>query len=347
MPAETCVSSMSFRRPSTRSSCNRPAQSSSVRLSGDFFLNHRPAKSAPHFTWAWPAKGHIDGRLDVQGGQLPPGLKITVQTESQLSNGHRVGTYGEQEVEVAADGRFKIEDIAAGPITILPFLDDDQPLRAEVPPDVRVEQGKTTSLVIPVRRGVLVRGQVRKQDTKQGYPDFQLVLLYGQSARDHRDMLHKYDIETDAEGRFTAVVPPGPIELRPLSAPRDYLDVESWTHTGGYWGSRRIVPAAEENDTSRARACDLEPIDLAPAATISGRLVDLDMKPLGNDWCVFGYPHIPGRQPREEMNSFSGASPDRDGRFSGNYPQDLSARLLVGHAPPLADAAPVRRRPLG
>ena len=78
-----------------------------VRLSRDFFLNHRPDKSTPQFTWAWPAKGNIKGRIEVQGGKLPANLKISITTESKLPNSIAlVGTYGEATAAVDAEGRF-------------------------------------------------------------------------------------------------------------------------------------------------------------------------------------------------------------------------------------------------
>ena len=299
-----------------------------VRLNRDFFLNHRPDKSTPQFTWAWPAKGNIKGRIEVQGGKLPANLKISITTESKLPNSIAlVGTYGEATAAVDAEGRFEIDGIAAGPITVAPFLDDRQPLRAEIPSGVKVEAGKTASLTIPVRPGVLVRGQIRKQDTKQGYPNFSLWLIYGQSAqREHRDMSQRFELETDQQGRFSAVVPPGAIELRLLSAPRDYTHVEHWKNDGGIWGARRVVPAGKDS-------YDLDPIELVPTVSLSGTLVDLDGKPLaGYDWDVFGYPHIPDRDTDGVMNCFGGVAVDQDGHFSDVYPQTFPpVRWEVSH----------------
>ncbi len=292
-----------------------PGQTTSIRLNRNYFLNHHSATSSPHFTWVLPAKGNIEGHLDVQGGKLPAGLKITIQTESCLPNGHKAGTSGLTTVAVNAEGRFNVTDIAEGPVMVSPFLDDRQPLRAEIPMEIAVQPGKTTILSIPIRRGVLVRGLIRKQDTKQGYPHFSLSLIYGQSAREHRDMREKYELKTDENGRFSATIPPGPIELRLNSAPEDYLNVECWKDNPGLWGSQFEVPVGKES-------FDLEPIELVPADSISGKLVDLNHQPLrGREWTVCGFPDISGKDYHGVLNSFAGTPTDKEGRFSGSYPR--------------------------
>jgi Zn-dependent protease with chaperone function len=289
-------------------------QTAAIHLDQNFFLNYRPEKSSPHFTWALPATGNIKGRLEVEGGKLPDNLKISIQTESKLSNGLIAGTSGEATAAIDAEGRFRIDGIAAGAVIIRPFLADNQPLRAEIPSRMIVREGETTEVSIPVRRGVLVRGQIRKQDTKQGYPNFDLGLIYGQSASEHRDMYQKYELHTDKEGRFSAVVPPGPIELRLHSAPRDYQSVEWWRNSGGVWGSRFIVPSGKESH-------DLEPIELVPAKSISGKLIDFDNQPLNDGQStVYGTPDIPGKDYHEVMSSFAGVPVFKDGGFSGSYP---------------------------
>lgn len=289
------------------------ASSASVRLNQDYFLNRRPGASAPHFTWSPPETGTIEGRLDVRGGKLPANLKIEIQTESRLANEkypRGIGTWGETAAVVGPEGRFHVNGIAAGPIVVLPFLDDKQPLRANIPERVVVQAGKTTRLEIPVRRGVLVRGLIRKQDTKAGYPGFYLDLVYGQSAKIQRDAHSLYKLTTDKDGRFSAIVPPGPIELTLRSLPSDYLSVQYWEDN-----DRFIVPDGRES-------FDLEPIELVRAVSISGKLVDLDNKPLsGVDWIVYGTPEIPGKNLQEVTCSFGGIFTGKDGRFSGSYPR--------------------------
>jgi hypothetical protein len=88
--------------------------------------------------------------------------------------------------KVGADGRFKVDSIAAGRLTIKPFLPVDQPLRAELPRNVRVVAGEKTSLSIDVVKGVLLRGRIVASDTGKGlagirfdewHVDFEQVLV--------------------------------------------------------------------------------------------------------------------------------------------------------------------------
>ena len=129
------------------------------------------------------------------------------------------------------------------------------------------------------------------------------------------------EVETDAQGHYTALVPPGFVELRLHSAPPDYRDVESWGRRsrGGRWGSRREVPTNVEK-------FELEPIDLVPTEKVSGKLIDKNGKPLAEDWMVFGFPRVVDDngivQPMDmTMNSFGGVNTDREGRFSGMVPK--------------------------
>jgi hypothetical protein len=134
-------------------------------------------------------------------------------------------------------------------------------------------------------------------------------------------MREHVEAKTDADGYFTAMVPPGFVELRLHSAPADYRDVESWDgrSRGGRWGSRREVPADFEE-------FELDPIDLVPTQEVSGKLIDKQGKPLAEDWMVLGFPHVVDANgivlPMEmTMNSFSGVNTDREGRFSGHVPK--------------------------
>ncbi|HEY3968438.1 MAG TPA: M56 family metallopeptidase [Planctomycetaceae bacterium] len=290
-----------------------------VWLDANFFLNVRPkaadpAQSGPAFTFQLPPTGGFGGRLIVEGAALPRDITIRIQTQSRLPNAPNHDAWGQADVPVDAEGRFQISGIAAGRVLILPFLPEDQPLRAAVPPNVKVPAGATTSVEIPVAPGVLVRGQIRKQDTQAGASQFRLGLIYGQSARDHSSMYETFELVTDDAGKFSAHVPPGPIELRLHSIPPGYQETEWWNpEFRGRWGTGREVPAGKAE-------FDLAPIDLDQSKPLKGRLVDADGEPLAH-WRVYGYPDLPNK-PRTEsrMNSFGGLNTDQEGKFNGTYP---------------------------
>ena len=296
----------------TEASLQPAGQSACIRLDSRFFFDHQAAKSSPHFICALPQTGTIDGRLDAQGGNLPTELKITVQTQDF----HRAGVFGEATVDVDAQGRFKVENIAIGHVAIHPCLSDRQPLREQIPADMTVLPDKTTAITIPVRRGVHVRGQIRTDDTKQGCSQLAVRLTCGQPATNHRGMTQVYDVKTDDQGRFSAIVPPGPVKLSPEHR-LPYMNVESWRNPDGRWTI--MVPVGKET-------FDLEPIEVVRTVALSGRLVNLDNEPLGNnEWYVIGYPDIPGKDFHKIDNSFPGVHPDKEGGFSGWYPRTYPA----------------------
>ena len=253
---------------------------SNIRLNMNFFLNVRPATDSPHFVWQLPEMGSVhDSFIVSEKSSLPKDLKITLVTESRLRNGRDVGTSGVITVPVDASGNFQFEEIATGTLSIQPFLSEDQPLRAKVPENLVVRPNKDCEFEIPIVRGVLVRGIVRKSDTQQGYPKFHLGIGYGHSAH-NQDFKARVSFETDKNGRFSAYVLPGPIKFLLGSAPLDYRPVLWWQPGGG----KSEVPSDVES-------FDLDPIELVPTETIEGLLVDADNQPLVK-WDITGFPEL-------------------------------------------------------
>ncbi|REK12735.1 MAG: carboxypeptidase regulatory-like domain-containing protein [Planctomycetota bacterium] len=285
-----------------------------VEYDQNYFLNVRPEETAPHFEFLVPDAGSVEGVLQA-GADAPQGLTVTLQTRANVPKWPSGCVWGIAEVISDGEGKFQVPKLAAGLLTARLDLPPDRPWRAQVPTRLKVEAGDTRQLEIPLERGVRVRGLIRKQDTGEGYPGFRLAVIYGPSAVIHDDMDHRVEVETDDDGYFAAYVPPGPIELRLNSAPRDYHHMEWWggRSQGGIWGSRREVP----DDVTEF---ELPPIDLAPTEHIEGTLVDQEGKPL-SDWVVFGYPG------KDMMNSFAGVHTDAEGRFSGYVPQPYPPRI--------------------
>ncbi len=291
-----------------------------VEFDINYFFNNRPAGVDPHFDIELPDAGSVRGTIRSTAKNVRLWWPITLRTKVPW-NAQRVGIWGVADVRADETGAFTVDRLAEGGLSADLSLPPDQPLRPRVPVNRKVTPGKQTTLAIELIPAVKVRGLIRKQDTGEGYPNFALGVIYGQSAARGEDMKECVEVKTDAQGYYTALVPPGPIDLRLHSAPEDYHDVEWWDgrSRGGRWGSRRIVPAKVEE-------FELEPIDLAPTEKVSGRLIDKNGKPLAQDWMVFGYPHVVDRagnaQPLDmTMNSFSGANTDREGRFSGMVPK--------------------------
>jgi len=283
-----------------------------VRLDPNFFLNRRPAESGPTFTVVLPSTGSVLGQFTAQDAGVQLRRKFRVQTRSE-EPASGLTIWGETEVESDDAGNFRIDGIAAGRVTVPPFLPPLEPWRAMVPLRASVQASETVTLRIPLVRGVNVRGQLRKGDTKEGVSDSPLTLIYGHSAEDNSSMLEKFELTTDRDGFFTAIVPPGAIQLRLQSAPEGYCNVDWWKpDRKGSFGIGMEVPAG-------VMSFELAPVDFDRTRELMGQLVDRDGAPL-HDWSVYGYPEIHGKEPDSVMNSFPGVQSDENGKFAGTHP---------------------------
>jgi|GEM_PF-2668446 len=315
-----------------------PDSDAELVLLGDFFLNHRPQRKAPNFEWMLPRTGTIEGQINVDGGTLPENLVLQVATETALpkpaprdahgkfvltaftrilgpaENRFDVGVHGVAKVQVDANGKFKVQSIPAGRVTIKPFLAANQPLKADLRQQMVVTARETTAIEIPVNKGVRVRGAITQSDTGRGHAGVDLQAIYGQAIRDPGFSDEMIDLTTDQDGRFEFWAPPGPVVLVISTWHKDYSSVEWWSDRIRGRGSNFNIPDASE--------FELDPIVFVPTATVSGRLVDTAGKPL-EGWSIYGYPEIPGK-PQELVSScLSANSFEGNGKFSGRYPSTL------------------------
>ncbi len=289
-----------------------PGQDSLVVATGNYFLNAKPAAKAPHHHFKLPKFGSLEGNIEVKDGALPQDLTLEISTETSMTDEpRRLQTLGVAKAKVGADGRFKVDSIAAGTLTIKPFLPVDQPLRAELPRNMRIVAGEKTSLSIDVVKGVQLSGSIVASDTGKGLAGIRFEILYGSSAQEPQDMFNNIDIVTDDQGRYQAWVPPGRVILRIGWRDQHYSQVEYWSPRSSGLGSAFEVPDVEE--------FELEPITFVPSKVLDGQLVDQDGRPLVN-WSVFGYPDIPGKSTEYVTNCFGGTTSDGEGKFSSLYP---------------------------
>jgi uncharacterized protein (TIGR03067 family) len=291
-----------------------PGQDSAILFGSNYFLNARPAAKAPHYRFKLPKSGSLEGKIEVTGGQLPPDLMLEISTDTATAMTNEpvsLKASGVAQAKVDADGHFKIESIAAGKVTIKPFLPVNQPLRAEQPRNIHVVAGETTVLSINVVKGVHLRGRIVASDTSDGLAGVRFQVLYGTSAQEPQNMHNSIDVVTDDEGHYQVWVPSGRVLLRIGWRDQNYSQVEYWSPRASGLGSVFEVPDVEE--------FDLEPIAFVPSKELNGQLVDQDGQPLVN-WRVFGYPEIPGKPTEYVTNCFGGTTSDGDGRFSSLYP---------------------------
>jgi hypothetical protein len=162
-------------------------------------------------------------------------------------------TEGCADVETDEQGRFAVPAIATGDLRIEYRVDEEQPLQPKLP-GARVQTDKTTTIEIPMVPTVVVRGSIRAKDTGQPISGATMHIYYGVGGQGARAF-------SDAEGKFTARVLPGPIGLQVIHMPQEYVQL-------GEVGNRTIdVP-------QDAKEFELPPLEVVPAKSMTGRLID-------------------------------------------------------------------------
>jgi hypothetical protein len=291
----------------------------------NYFLNYRPQETAPHFIFPTVETGVIEGQLvPAPGVTLPRGLTIPLKTLTG-----KVDVSGVRDVPVDDAGRFRVPDMPAGEISVLKFLDDEQPLRPWISERAYVKAGETTQLEIPIVTGTRVSGRVQKSDTQLGVADYEFEVYYGPAIqfRGSDLWLLKHPVKADANGKYELFLPPGPINLRLTRYVDGYSDATSWLprEKRGSLGPLHEIPAQKE--------FELPTIDLVKMLPIQGKLIDQNDRPLADDdWSVYGYPRIPGEVEGFVMNSMAGVQTDKEGHFEGSYPEPYPpVRWNVSH----------------
>ncbi|MCA8995547.1 MAG: carboxypeptidase regulatory-like domain-containing protein [Planctomycetaceae bacterium] len=294
-----------------------PGGPGQLHFGRNFFLNVRPVDAEPHFEIALPEFGRLEGQLIAEPKvTLPEDLKLTVESIAPQPFGMRHTV----EVTVAEDGRFEIERIGVGRISIPTFLPDDQPARACLDQRVVIQAGETATVELVIAEGVKVHGRVVKSDTQQGVSDFRMIVIYGPAVRFGRDYdWQSFEVETDDDGTFSCRLPPGPVNLRMNRVVNGYEVADSWLPRDqrGTWGQRFVVP----DQTT----FDLGVIEMVRTVPVRGRLVDKDNKPV-EGWSIYGYPLVPGFTQFETMNSVPGVTTLHKGRFESRYPETYPPR---------------------
>jgi hypothetical protein len=150
---------------------------------------------------------------------------------------------------VDGDGKFHVDKLAAGWLFVPAFLPADQPLRADVAGQIEVKANEELAAENPGGSrcqnpwaGPEVRhsgGRSRlfcQRDLRPG----------GEQSFNPGFAWLKYEVETDGNGRFECLVPPGPINVNTSGYVDGYSSAHSWLpkEKRGHWGGMRfVVPA--------------------------------------------------------------------------------------------------------
>jgi Carboxypeptidase regulatory-like domain len=216
------------------------------------------------------AAGRISGRVLADDPRSVAGLTISVTSATEGRGGEIAGS---AEVTTDASGKFTVEAIANGVVTVRVRPRDGQ---ADLPARVvrrPLEAGHTLDVEVRLRRGVKVTGVVL--DEKDGRPIAGALVSVIPSGPSE-----PVRVWTDVEGRYEAYAPSGLVGHRVLRVPAPYLCPPVF-----------VGPRPVEVPPAIARF-ELPKIGLTPGSDIRGTVVDLFAQPVGNarieaSWTLF------------------------------------------------------------
>jgi hypothetical protein len=210
--------------------------------------------------------GKIEGRVIANPPEIARGARLGFTSKDNTArprSSKEWPTEGLAFVTCDEEGRFAVPAIAAGDVTIGVHVDEKQPLRPRLPASLNVQAGRTTTLEIPMLPTVAVRGSVRVQGTGKPVPGVLVDVAYGVGRQGA-------SVVSDAQGNYTARALPGRIRLQVISMPNEY--------------ARAPEDASDPSCEIPASATkfDLPPIEVLPAKSIAGHVVDQQNRPVEN-----------------------------------------------------------------
>ena len=231
-----------------------------------------PDEASPEGKITLRATGRIEGRLIADDPQSVRGVQLMFSTQHRQQSSqtlpvtlldgtkkHRVvyGTDGIALVETDAQGRFRIPEIAAGPIFIV-----DGPTKSSFvprpPSGLNVKAGETVHIDIPMERLVLAKGTIRTDEPPAAVAGAEVTIRYGK--RFQAKM-----VTSDRQGHYEAHVLAGPVYTQVTTMPRELST--RYEQTGEPWNDKIEVPAGQKE-------FELPPIVLAATAARTGTLLD-------------------------------------------------------------------------
>lgn len=224
--------------------------------------------------------GKIDGQVIAEQPEMARGVRLVFTTEESLVDG--LG-----DVESDEQGRFTIPAIAVGYLRIEAYTDETSPLRPRIPESTfSVSEGETTAVQIEMAPTVLVRGSILAANTGRPIPDAAIYIRHGKRYEGTVSV-------SDAQGRFTARVLPGGVAQQVVYMPEKYVQL------GDMMARSYEVP-------EDATEFDLPPLEVVPAKSITGRLIDAQDQPIADAWI-----HI-----IEGKRAYGSGNSDANGQFN-------------------------------
>ena len=222
---------------------------------------------------------------------------------------------GRADAVLDASGRFSIPMIAAGFVELVDPLPQDSAFYVDLLHNVRLEPGKTVSLKIPVHKGVLVRGVIRKRGSHEPVAG-RSVNLTSFPETHFRTQRTKY-VRTDESGRFEGHVQPGLLEYWLNGAVEGFTTVYAFEH-----GHARASSGMHYRVPDNVDGAELPPLELVPVKTRTGRLLDEKGNAADPNWDVFGYP-------TESRWQSAHGKTTKEGEFTLSFPEPYPPTSFV------------------
>jgi RNA polymerase sigma factor (sigma-70 family) len=233
-------------------------QTLTLNLDARYTQKDGPLTELPATLTLQPA-GSLSGRLTAKSAEALKGVKVRVQSQDNAPGEHDVYWVGSAEAAPGADGTFEVAALARGTLNLQFFHSSDATVRVRrLKSTFQVKAGARTEVAIPLEPAVRITGVVRERGTGRPVPGIGILIDAGQNAE---------FATTDANGRYTCLVPPGEHYRLPL-LPRQFLPI---TPRGD---RSNIVDVPEGTGEREVRA-----IEVIRALAVRGSVVDEAGKP--------------------------------------------------------------------
>ncbi|HEY2837753.1 MAG TPA: M56 family metallopeptidase [Pirellulales bacterium] len=238
-----------------------------VRLAGSgkqiFRVDMQPETPAEREFRLRPV-GRIEGRIIAEPIALTHGMVVAIDSNDLADRDGMKSATGSAMIQVDEQGRFVIPEIAFGALRVQATCDERLPIRPRLPEskEVVLFEGETLKLDIPLEMCVKVRGLVRAKGTGHPIAGAAISVQYGGWRQGSQ-------ATTDEKGFYSTFVLAGDVYAQVISQPQGYVQL------GQPWDDRIAIPQDEKE-------FELPPIELAPAETIKGTLLDQDGKPVAD-----------------------------------------------------------------
>ncbi|MHB1558602.1 MAG: sigma-70 family RNA polymerase sigma factor [Isosphaeraceae bacterium] len=207
--------------------------------------------------------GRIEGQVVADRPEWAKGMEVYLIT-SDPGDPSGMGldrTAGYAQVTTGPDGTFVVPAIAGGRLWIMAGVDNALPVRPRLPQNLDIPAGQSTRVEIPLVPAVKVAGVIRVAGSGQPVKGASISVGYGAPRQSDQ-------VETDAQGRFTANVLPGDVTMHVISLPDGLVQL------GEPWAEKHRVP--------EGKTFDLPAIEVVKGLTITGRVVDLENRPVAD-----------------------------------------------------------------